>query len=131
MGPFEAWYICRWSELAKVSDLFEDSTFQPKRLHSLCESLTGSMTDTPKCLLLSFFFSIPTLLRKHRNEALMLFQETAKKSSWERSDLLTSHGTLVCLRQRFQTIALQISRYNYTTSQTEKNNVGNSSNVIS
>lgn len=89
------------------------------------------MTDTPKHLLLSLVFGIPTILGKCRNEVLTLFQEVAKKSPWERSDLLTSHGTLVCLRQHFQTIALQISRYNYSTSQTEKNNVGNSSNVIS
>lgn len=50
---------------------------------------------------------------------------------WEKNDLLISHGTSVCLRQRFQTIGLQISRYNYSTSQTEKNIVGNSSNMIS
>ena len=78
-------------------------------------SWSSMMTDAPKYLLLSLLFSVPTILGKWRNKVLTLFQEIAKKSPG----------------QHFQTITLQISHYNYTTSQTEKNNMGNSSNVIS
>lgn len=34
--------------------------------------------------------------------ANIISRSSFKKSPWERSDLLTSHGTLVCLRQHFQ-----------------------------
>lgn len=95
-------------------------------------SWPSTATDASKYHFVTSVFSISITLGKCCNETLTLFQEAAKKKSpWETSDLLISHGTLVRLRQHFQTIALQISRYNYTTSQAEKNNVGNSSNVLS